>query len=665
MTRLRLVQLQPHATPATIAQDDSISSPVWLAEKDTAAWLHATPTGNTKLLAATIHKPHDRQTVLVIPGEASDLKARVLDSHRVAIAFAAYANADGSVFNSHEVEPPAHTMTYFTSNYARHWMDWTKPQRRAIFYTLLQLDDCGCWDASPIRNAMPDHPKLASPVLPFGGTDHFDLGVDALVFVAKDPHLDEALHTKMNVYLTDIPDFARPPSITTVIPTPGLAGWASHPVISPNGRSLAFLKMRHDIIESDVSRIVIFKNFRAREQPQILFDQDGQHSAWDRLAEGLVWDGDNALLFPSVGGVPPGTAIRGTLWSVSLEAWPTMTVPELRAAGLFAFTGVHPCREPGRFVATLSSFHFPYSIRLFDPTSDAEGLVVLDPRAEEAAYGVGEHQVTDISVPMGEYEVHSLVIRPPQFDDTLQYPVCFLVHGGPESAIFSTWSNANQDPQVFAGQGYVVVCPNFTGSNGYGQEFKDAIANDWAGRPFDDIRATFEYVRDHVAYADTSRAILGGLSYGGYMTNLVAGRPLGRAFRALFTLNGIFSSHMMAATDELFFLQAELHGLPWDGDAAWHHYDRVDPARGAQHWRTPHLIVHATRDFRVTIDHALAAFNCLQAKGVESGLVVFEDEGHILQRPQNRVRMFDAIFAFCNPKVGLPVDEDVAIVPVR
>lgn len=40
------------------------------------------------------------------------------------------------------------------------------------------------------------------------------------------------------------------------------------------------------------------------------------------------------------------------------------------------------------------------------------------------------------------------------------------------------------NPALYAEQGYFVVAVNPTGSTGYGQEFTDAIQNEWGGREY-------------------------------------------------------------------------------------------------------------------------------------------------------------------------------------
>src|SRR2546430_11414659 len=66
--------------------------------------------------------------------------------------------------------------------------------------------------------------------------------------------------------------------------------------------------------------------------------------------------------------------------------------------------------------------------------------------------------------------------RHTRFDCDWSSDVCSsdLIHGGPQGAWTDAWST-RWNPAVFAEQGYVVICPNPTGSTGYGQDFVDAI----------------------------------------------------------------------------------------------------------------------------------------------------------------------------------------------
>jgi hypothetical protein len=66
-----------------------------------------------------------------------------------------------------------------------------------------------------------------------------------------------------------------------------------------------------------------------------------------------------------------------------------------------------------------------------------------------------------------------------------------------------------------------VFVPNFTGSTGFGQEFVDAVAGDWGGAPFVDMRAGWAHVCSLYPEIDEDRAGAAGGSWGGYAVKCV------------------------------------------------------------------------------------------------------------------------------------------------
>jgi dipeptidyl aminopeptidase/acylaminoacyl peptidase len=137
-----------------------------------------------------------------------------------------------------------------------------------------------------------------------------------------------------------------------------------------------------------------------------------------------------------------------------------------------------------------------------------------------SAFGLSEKQIGEIRFRGANQDVHAWVIKPSNFTEGVKYPLAYLIHGGPQGAWSNSWST-RWNPAVFAEQGYVVVCPNPTGSTGYGQEFCDAIKNQWGGFPYEDLVCGFNYIESSVEYIDTTRAVALGASYGGQVSPAV------------------------------------------------------------------------------------------------------------------------------------------------
>lgn len=193
-----------------------------------------------------------------------------------------------------------------------------------------------------------------------------------------------------------------------------------------------------------------------------------------------------------------------------------------------------------------------------------------------------------------------------------------------QSSWTRSWST-RWNPAVFAEQGYVVICPNPTGSTGYGQALVDAITESWGGLPYEDLVNGFEYIKQHLPYVDTDRAVALGASYGGYMMNWFQGHPLGRVFKALVCHDGVFSMTNQISSDEQYFPNHDLGGPYWKNRETW---EKWSPARFTGNWSTPMLVIHNELDYRLPISEGLAMFNVLQERGIESRFLTFSDENH-------------------------------------
>lgn len=219
------------------------------------------------------------------------------------------------------------------------------------------------------------------------------------------------------------------------------------------------------------------------------------------------------------------------------------------------------------------------------------------------------------------------------------HPTVLWIHGGPISHFGDQW-HWRWNPLVLVRAGYAVALPNARGSTGYGARFVEGIwGNQWGAQCFDDLmRVTDELAaRDDVA-ADRMAAM--GGSFGGYMTNWIGGHT--DRFAALVTHASVFDFRSFYGTTDLPAYWA-LHNAstPWRGDI-----DRYSPHTGAPRWKTPTLILHGERDYRVPIGEALALFEALQLHGVPSELVVFPDENHWITKPRNIRAWYDAVLEF-------------------
>ena len=234
--------------------------------------------------------------------------------------------------------------------------------------------------------------------------------------------------------------------------------------------------------------------------------------------------------------------------------------------------------------------------------------------------------------------VHSFLVLPEGVD---RAPLLLWIHGGPVGAYSDGW-HWRWNPLVAAAAGYAVALPNPRGSTGYGQKFIDEIwGNTWGGACYQDLMAVTDVMIAHPRVDGARVAAMGG-SFGGYMTNWIGGHT--ERFRCLVTHAGLYAlSAFHGVTDLPAWWALENQGFPWDDLDA---FDRYSPHKSIKAWKTPTLIIHAEKDYRVPISEALALFEGLQHHGVPSELLVFPNENHWILKPRNIAAWYTSVLTF-------------------
>jgi dipeptidyl aminopeptidase/acylaminoacyl peptidase len=238
--------------------------------------------------------------------------------------------------------------------------------------------------------------------------------------------------------------------------------------------------------------------------------------------------------------------------------------------------------------------------------------------------------------------VYGFVVKPADFTAGKKYPIAFLIHGGPQGS-FSNNFHYRWNPQTYAAAGYAAVMIDFHGSTGYGQAFTDAIRHDWGGKPLVDLQKGLEAAVARYPFLDGARACALGASYGGFMINWIAGNWPDR-FKCLVNHDGNLDERFAYyATEELWFPEWEHGGTPWDNPEG---YAKHNPIDHVAKWKTPMLVVHGARDYRVVYSEGLATFTALQRRGIPSRFLYFPDENHWVLKPANSILWHDTVLGW-------------------
>jgi len=497
----------------------------------------------------------------------------------------------------------------FDQVFIRHWDTWRDGRRSNLFVMK-------CEDGRP-RNLMPGM-QADTPSRPFGGPEEITFSPDGrfLVFTARDAGREEAWSTDFDLYSVPVDGSAPPICLTEENPA-----WDTAPVFSPDGKILAYSAMKRPGYESDRFRIML-KSWPAGPARELAGD-------WDRSPSSLTWAPDGSTLYATA----PDRG-RVALFAVDAGSGDVRLV----------FEGGHvasPSPAGENIIFSLDTLQSPaeiYSIR-----TDGEGLTaVTSINADRiAAARMGDFEQFTFSGAGGDV-VFAYIVRPVDFDETLRYPVAFLIHGGPQGS-FGNSFHYRWNPQVYAGAGYACVMVDFHGSVGYGQAFTDAINGDWGGKPLVDLQKGLAEALRRYPWMDGERVGALGASYGGYMINWIAGNWPDR-FRCLINHDGNLDERMAYYnTEELWFPEWEHGGPEFDNPRG---YAKHNPVDFIKNWKTPMLVIHGAHDFRVVETQGMATFNALQRRGIPSRFLYFPDENHWVLKPHNSILWHDTVIGW-------------------
>jgi dipeptidyl aminopeptidase/acylaminoacyl peptidase len=222
--------------------------------------------------------------------------------------------------------------------------------------------------------------------------------------------------------------------------------------------------------------------------------------------------------------------------------------------------------------------------------------------------------------------IHGFLYKPLDYVAGKKYPTILRPHGGPVWAYYSEYQD---EAQLFAANGYLVLLPNPRGSTGYGEEYCKAIFADWGNKDFQDDMAFVDYAIEK-GMADPDKLGVGGWSYGGISTDFIIGKT--QRFKGAISGAGAAEFTSMWGHDQYVKDYITELGLPWEHRDVW---ERVAPFYNMKNITTPTLFVGGNIDCNVPILGGEQMYESLKALGRETELVVYPDEYHEFKTPSH------------------------------
>jgi dipeptidyl aminopeptidase/acylaminoacyl peptidase len=420
---------------------------------------------------------------------------------------------------------------------------------------------------------------------------------------------------------------------------------AFEPAVSPDGAWVAF--MRETITtptEAPAVRLGLV-NVVGEPAPVVLADD------WDRWPTSVRWlpDGSGLLVTADEDG-------RGPVFLVSFSAGtPGTDVTVERVTSDDAFFSSVALAPDHTVYALRASYTAPNEpVRIDLPGFLASGgpgartpvaaTVLRGPVSAPELPG----RLVDVeaTAPDGQ-RVRSWLALPHAASADNKAPLLLWIHGGPLNS-WNAWS-WRWNPWLMVAQGYAVLLPDPALSTGYGQEFVQRGWGRWGLEPFTDLMAATDAAVARDDIDGTRTAAMGG-SFGGYMANWVAGHT--DRFRAIVTHASLWALDQFGPTTD--------HSYYWAREMTREAALANSPHLHVGSIRTPMLVVHGDRDYRVPIGEALRLwYELLTASALpadEDGQTVhrflyFPDENHWILTPQHAKIWYATVLAFLSEHV--------------
>jgi dipeptidyl aminopeptidase/acylaminoacyl peptidase len=505
----------------------------------------------------------------------------------------------------------------FDRIFVRHWDTWSDGRISQLF--IAQLDNGRAQEPRSLTRAL----DADVPSKPFGDASEYVFSPDStkIAFNARIKGKSEPWSTNFDIFEIGI-DGSGLRNLTEDNPA-----WDAQPVYSPKGTHLAWRAMKRPGFEADRFHVVVL-DLKTGERTALT-------DAWDRSVDHIEFSNDGRTLY----GVTDHFGQR-PLWAIDLKTGkPTMLTGPGRVESFSV--------GPKEIVFSLASLKSPAELYTVSPRNrDLRELPKINGE-QMAQLALGEPTQYTFAGAHGE-TVYAYAMTPANFDAKKRYPVAFIVHGGPQVSFGNAWSY-RWNPQTYAGAGYATIFIDFHGSPGYGQAFTDSISGDWGGKPLEDLQKGLAAALEKFSWLDGDRMCALGASYGGYMINWIAGN-WSEPFKCLVNHAGIFDSRSMAyTTEELWFDEWEHGGPAYEVPEA---FEKHNPINRVTEWKTPMLVIHGQRDYRVPYSQGIATFTALQRLGIPSRLVIYPDENHWILKPANSVQWHNEVKTWLDQWMG-------------
>ncbi|GAA4427413.1 S9 family peptidase [Georgenia halophila] len=507
----------------------------------------------------------------------------------------------------------------------RHWDHDLGPAAPRLY--ALTLADGGAV-AGTVSAATADEPLPLRDLTPDAGTHlvraGHDVAPDSSFLVSEWRVPEGRASLRSDLVRIDVATGAR----TTLLTADETVEYGS-PRISPDGGLLAYVRRERSTAEHAPRPTLWLLDLTTGDSRPVA-------EGWDR------WPGQTRWL-PDSGGllVVADEDGRAPVFHVDVASG---AVTRLTDEGAYSDVVIAP---DGRAAYALrSSYGYPAEVVRLD-LADLSAVTVTALRAPVDRPEL-PGRLTEVETTAEDgTRVRSWLALPAGASAEAPAPLLLWIHGGPLGS-WNAWS-WRWNPWLMVAQGFAVLLPDPALSTGYGQEMIERGWARWGAEPYTDLMAATDAVVARGDIDETRTGAMGG-SFGGYMANWVAGHT--DRFKAIVTHASLWSLENFGPSTD-----AAYH---WSREMSPKMQETYSPHRFVSQIRTPMLVVHGDKDYRVPIGEGLRLwYEVLASSGLPQAadgstphrFLYFPDENHWVLAPQHAKVWYQVVLGFLTEHV--------------
>jgi dipeptidyl-peptidase 4 len=273
-------------------------------------------------------------------------------------------------------------------------------------------------------------------------------------------------------------------------------------------------------------------------------------------------------------------------------------------------------------------------------TADGKQLKVLEDNTDFNTK-MKEFNLTNkefFTIQTEDEELNAWMIKPPNFDESKEYPLYMFLYGGPGSQQVTNsfdWTNYYWY-QMLAQKGYIIACVDNRGTGGKGAEFKKMTYKELGKYETVDQTNAAKYF-GNLPYIDAKRIGIQGWSYGGYMSSLCITKGADVFSLAIAVAPVTNWRYYDNIYTERYMQTPQENASGYDENSPINHVDKLNGN---------YLLIHGSADDNVHVQNTMEMISALVKANKQFDLFIYPDKNHGIYGGNTRYHLYKKMTDF-------------------